>query len=599
MKSYAVIIILGILLATLAHAQTFWRLLPVPTSRDLNKVCFLDSLNGWLAGDSGTIIKTTNGGQSWSTQNSGTTADIVDLFMLNTNRGWAVAYSIAYDSAGAYVLQTSDGGAHWRCEPYADRSKFFLSMYFLDSLNGWMAGASGDMVRTTDGGTEWVPAAIDPDSPHLYWNLARVKFVSSQRGFAVGGRFDMCGVLWRSTNGGSSWVNSSLGPEPLCDLAFSDSANGIGVGGDYEFGASMIRTTDGGGTWGFQWLGVFGQAKAISFRTATEAWSPLGFAGASMYTTNGGDSWTSVSSPAPIHQAMNDVQFTDRKTGYMAGDSGIVLKYNYWTSSVNVGARWNLISLPMMTTNRVKSNLFPTSISDAYAFTNHGYERTDTLVPGNGYWLKFPSPQVVTLEGFPCAADTIIVRQGWNMIGSISQAVACTTISTIPSGLITGEFFAFKGGYIAADTIEPGRGYWVKLTQPGSLILSAPSSNFAKTADAHRIHIVATSELPPKPPNGEGGADFVTPPEKYALEPAYPNPFNPSTVIRYRIAMTGHVNLKVYDVLGRGIATLVDEVKPPGEYTVRWDASNQPGGVYIYRLRAGSYSASNKTILVR
>jgi hypothetical protein len=88
-------------------------------------------------------------------------------------------------------------------------------------------------------------------------------------------------------------------------------------------------------------------------------------------------------------------------------------------------------------------------------------------------------------------------------------------------------------------------------------------------------------------------------PMEYRLEQNYPNPFNPETVIRYSLLVTGPVTLKVYDVLGREMATLVDEVKQPGEHRVLWNAGNYSSGVYFYRLQAGSYSGTKRLLLLK
>lgn len=95
-------------------------------------------------------------------------------------------------------------------------------------------------------------------------------------------------------------------------------------------------------------------------------------------------------------------------------------------------------------------------------------------------------------------------------------------------------------------------------------------------------------------------------PEKFSLSQNYPNPFNPTTTIRYAIpALTPSplkkekVLLKVYDALGREVATLVDEVKSPGNYEVTFNANNLASGVYYYRLKAGKFTETRKMILVR
>ncbi len=88
-------------------------------------------------------------------------------------------------------------------------------------------------------------------------------------------------------------------------------------------------------------------------------------------------------------------------------------------------------------------------------------------------------------------------------------------------------------------------------------------------------------------------------PGSFLLEQNYPNPFNPSTVIGYQLSAVSHVTLKVYDVLGREVATLVDEVQKMGSYEVEFDGSRLPSGVYFYRLQAGTYSRTKKLVLLK
>jgi len=85
----------------------------------------------------------------------------------------------------------------------------------------------------------------------------------------------------------------------------------------------------------------------------------------------------------------------------------------------------------------------------------------------------------------------------------------------------------------------------------------------------------------------------------YSLSQNYPNPFNPSTNITYGIAERQHVSLKIYDILGRESALLVNEEKPAGQYTVKFDATNLPNGVYFYRLQAGKNVQTKKMILLK
>jgi len=90
-----------------------------------------------------------------------------------------------------------------------------------------------------------------------------------------------------------------------------------------------------------------------------------------------------------------------------------------------------------------------------------------------------------------------------------------------------------------------------------------------------------------------------TVPDNFALNQNYPNPFNPSTNINFSVPKSGFVRLTVYDITGREVITLVNEQLSSGTYKVDWNASNQPSGVYIYRLVAGDYSDVKKMILLK
>jgi hypothetical protein len=88
-------------------------------------------------------------------------------------------------------------------------------------------------------------------------------------------------------------------------------------------------------------------------------------------------------------------------------------------------------------------------------------------------------------------------------------------------------------------------------------------------------------------------------PNNYSLSQNYPNPFNPSTTINYRIVKAGKVVLKIYDLLGKEVSTLVDENKQSGSYSVIFNASNLPSGIYIYVLRSDGFASNNKMILLK
>ena len=88
-------------------------------------------------------------------------------------------------------------------------------------------------------------------------------------------------------------------------------------------------------------------------------------------------------------------------------------------------------------------------------------------------------------------------------------------------------------------------------------------------------------------------------PAEFKLHQNYPNPFNPITVISYQLSVSGLVLLKVFDVLGKEVATLINDVKPAGSYEVQFDASNLPSSIYFYKLSTDTFTETKKMVLIR
>lgn len=88
-------------------------------------------------------------------------------------------------------------------------------------------------------------------------------------------------------------------------------------------------------------------------------------------------------------------------------------------------------------------------------------------------------------------------------------------------------------------------------------------------------------------------------PDKHSLGQNYPNPFNPSTKIHYKIAQSEFINLSVYNVLGKEVAVLVNEIQLPGTYSIIFSADNLPGGVYFYKLETQNFTQTSKMLLIK
>lgn len=382
---------------------------------------------------------------------------------------------------------------------------------------------------------------------------------------------------------------------------------------------------------------------------------------------------------------------------------------------------WNLISVPLMVGDYRAAILYPTATSRAYKFEN-GYVAKDTLENGTGYWLKFDSAQSVQVRGTTITYDTIAVDSLWNIIGCVSYPILASGVIPVPPLTVLSNFFGFASGYQPEDTLLPGRGYWVKVSQAGRLVIQSESmlasstlalqggSNKSKVAlkdlvrndEVNTIVIrdakgrtqklyflskrkdvdLASCEVPPPPPSGvmdvrymsqraaevydegrgerqsfpiqivdaeypltvswslvevEGkyALEIVKPsgerhqtdmvrggtlnleepslafklqiesrltaqlPTEFALRQNYPNPFNPTTTIKYDLPKDSRVSLKLFNILGQEVATLVNEEQKAGYKSVEWNANNFASGVYFYHIQAGDFVATKKLLLLK
>ncbi|MBE0648037.1 MAG: T9SS type A sorting domain-containing protein [Bacteroidales bacterium] len=309
--------------------QGTWERVVVPTMHNLRSVSFPDSLNGWAVGDSGTILHTGDGGNTWTQQDSPVENDIVYVFFLNQNLGWAAALNFTEPPFGTILLKTSNGGDSWGSSLYPDENIFISCIHYFDSLTGWMGGKPHALVKTIDGGNIWTQAAIDT-STLAFFPVLTIAFLNQEVGYASGGMFDIAGVIWRTQNGGDLWyaIDPSQAPaDEVHGLHIFDEMHVMGSGGDpdYGYGVGMIRSSDGGVNWNYDEIGVQGIAYDIDFRTSSQAWSPLGPLCKLIFSLDSGDTWTEI--PTPDSAAIYDITFPDSLHGYGVGNRGAVLKY--------------------------------------------------------------------------------------------------------------------------------------------------------------------------------------------------------------------------------------------------------------------------------
>ncbi|TAK52691.1 MAG: choice-of-anchor D domain-containing protein [Bacteroidetes bacterium] len=152
---------------------------------------------------------------------------------------------------------------------------------------------------------------------------------------------------------------------------------------------------------------------------------------------------------------------------------------SYVTVEISLKNRWNLLSVPVSMSDLRKTTVFPAAITQAFAYQGT-YVSRDTLRQGEGYWVKFSGDQQQSYYGIPVPVDTFSLTSDWNLIGSITNVVPVTAITQVPGGIVQTEYYGYDNGYEPADTLQPGKAYWVKLSETGSLILSSSGGLLAK-----------------------------------------------------------------------------------------------------------------------
>jgi photosystem II stability/assembly factor-like uncharacterized protein len=507
--------LLFILLSISAYPQNYWEKINSPTTKNLNSIAFVDSLNGWVSSETGFIIHTSDGGESWDTQFTNDSLNIVNLFFVNGLLGYAAAWSSLYPPYGTYILKTTNAGLNWNKELFGIGEKFVNSFYFLDSLTGFAVGYPGVFIRTSDGGSTWNSVRLD-SSVLSGFPPYTIKFYNQQYGYACGGVRDVAGVVWRTTDGGINWstVVDNLASEPLFDIQIFDSLNVTVMGGDPEYGASVVNTTDGGENWAYTLLGVFWYPVSLAFRTSTEGWAPLGVQQKFLYTTDSGNHWIELDTPDSTN--ITRIEFTDSTHGFGIGGNGNIIKYVYPVVPVE---------LTSFIASAEKNNIL-LNWSTATEVNNHGFE--------------------IQREKDNSGWSTIGFKEGQ---GTSSEPEA----------------------YSYTDRDLPSGKYLYRLKQ----VDFDGSYKYSKTV------IIETKPL-----------DF-------SLAQNYPNPFNPVTTIKYQIPQKSLVTLKVYNVLGKEVSTLVNEVKPEGVYHVEFNGIDLPSGIYFCKIQAGTFTLVRKMILLK
>lgn len=309
------------LIPVLTYSQTNWEKLNSPTTVLLRNIISVDANHAWAAGRIGTIVRTTNGGDDWTILNTGVTDFIYDVFFIDQQFGWAVSFPTT-PPYFTRILKTSDGGNNWSISTFPEEFTFFRTVFFHDSLNGFLGGDY--IAKTTNGGLTWEKTNIDSNLISNY-PIINFKFYNKDFGFACGGFIDQAGVIWRTIDGGSNWVAEGVSPDEVFDMHLKDSLNAITLSGDPElfFRTGIIKTANSGLNWSYREADFYALSFAIDFQDSLQGWSASGYN--FFHTNDGGENWHFI--PTPDSAGIFGLDFSDEFTGFACGIDGVLLRY--------------------------------------------------------------------------------------------------------------------------------------------------------------------------------------------------------------------------------------------------------------------------------
>jgi photosystem II stability/assembly factor-like uncharacterized protein len=401
----------------------------------------------------------------------------------------------------------------------------------------------------------WVPQVSGVVS-----QLYTVKAVTQDIAWAGGAN----GVVLKTTNNGFTWRNvggGAIGAEEIYAIDALDTTTAFVT--TSPSASYIFRTTDGGASWDTVFTQPGGFINGIDMVDASVGYAvgdPVG-PWTVLKTTDGGATWSRLATePAQAGSEAgwnNSFQVMDQHIWFGTSNSRVY-------RSTDGGATWSFATTPFTNSFELHFN----NVDEGIVVGN-GSARTTN---GGATWIPMESP--IPGSGNMYGASGSGDRDYWVGRGPVVYRSTDRGISWVTS-YTGGNAIAHLDFWTAPSFgLEPNTRGW---TVGGSGSISA---FFGAVSGVKEI-------------DGEGI------PTAYALEQNYPNPFNPSTKITFSVPSSEQVVLKVYDLLGQEVATLVNERMNPGRYEASFDASKLASGVYFYRLTAGSFNQVKKMLLLK
>ncbi|MGH9843644.1 MAG: YCF48-related protein, partial [Blastocatellia bacterium] len=346
-------------LGDVAFANDNWKVVrrSAETDKNLRSIYFVDAMTGWAAGDSGAVYRTTDSGRTWKPLLSGAPANIDHIHFVDWNHGWMLGEnSNRDDESEAVLFMTTNGGKTWSRKPLPS----VLSVHFTDAKNGWAVGRNATLMKTTDGGNEWVKVdsmekliGLPVESSSYNYGFRDIQFVDARNGWLIGNFYGRArsniGGIFMTTDGGVTWkrvpvtiqtqyTSGRFTPGVFHSVKFTDLDNGSVTGEMYDGEGRfffVLHTKDGGKTWE-QYRTPSRATHSTQFLDLANGWSAAsapreGSAEAVVYDTtlmrtdNGGMSWRNDF--IAKGRRIRGVFFLSPTKGWAVGDRGMILRY--------------------------------------------------------------------------------------------------------------------------------------------------------------------------------------------------------------------------------------------------------------------------------
>ncbi len=278
------------------------------TSRVLSDVVFFDSKIGLAGGFSGDIFKTLDGGLNWEIIFSEPNYYFRSFSFVNKDTGWAIT-----SSPGEIILHTKDGGHTWEEQDIGQEWLTLNLAYFINENKGWVAGSQSRILKTENGGEDWVLLPQATNTP-----LGSMFFLDDKIGW-IGG---LNGLLMKTEDGGQTWIHQN--PETsstIVEILFFDPEVGYALGRD----GKLLRTVNGGRHWDVETVSKWKDLFDFHWLNPKIGWI-VGEGGEIINTTDGGISWNRQIPTSK--QSLFSVYFHDRKKGWAVGSFGEILIYD-------------------------------------------------------------------------------------------------------------------------------------------------------------------------------------------------------------------------------------------------------------------------------